>query len=555
MAEDSLQALPADLFHLLSTELSDRLDFPTLYHVSISSKQLASYGAISALYRISHQAPVKGGGEGLPLAEQELTVQRWSILWRTTILSAFGKTIYPYCRHLRSLDLRDLADLLDDDKFRGKVAKHFFTGELAKFHFVQQASGRGRQSRLEIKRIITAIGDEITKHAPQLESLSEPANTDILSSALLEWAPRLTNLMSLDLWDGKALANETIRNLLHAHCPNLSSLRVYTSANEDADHHMAAFISGMQDNSLVYFENISGCGIGAETCLALNGHGKSLHSLKLHLDNEGIQGLALLQGCTALELLAVTASTTSTDLKSTQHDVFLEIVAWLKNCHMLTDVSFNNVLSAPDLLLPVLLNQDIKLESLQINATEGTQYVVKDHQDFHQALSQQPSLRSLLLRADPDPAARDDIETLMNAFCSLKGLRELRLTRISDYFTDEHIALLAQHLHNLEDLYIGGYGISDAVWSALAKLPSLKAVTFIGITSFTETGILDFINQLDDTHHGFSVTVDNADPDNAISTESQELIREVIAKKLDGRFEYTLLRDNNMSDFGSDDSD
>lgn len=46
-------------------------------------------------------------------------------------------------------------------------------------------------------------------------------------------------------------------------------------------------------------------------------------------------------------------------------------------------------------------------------------YVVKDHHDFHQALSQQKGLRSLLLRADPDPTSRDDLETLMNAFCSL----------------------------------------------------------------------------------------------------------------------------------------
>lgn len=31
--------------------------------------------------------------------------------------------MYPYCRYLRVLDLRDLTDLLDDDKFRGKIAK------------------------------------------------------------------------------------------------------------------------------------------------------------------------------------------------------------------------------------------------------------------------------------------------------------------------------------------------------------------------------------------------------------------------------------------------
>lgn len=91
---------------------------------------------------ISHYAPVKGGGEGLPLAEQDLIAQRWAIYWRSVTLSAFGKTIYPYCRHLRYLDLRDLDHLLSDDKFRGQIAKHFFKDELARFHFVMQTPSK-----------------------------------------------------------------------------------------------------------------------------------------------------------------------------------------------------------------------------------------------------------------------------------------------------------------------------------------------------------------------------------------------------------------------------
>lgn len=489
---------------------------------------------------------MKGGGEALPIAEQELAVQRWSILWRTIILSAFGKTIYPYCRHLRHLDLRDLGHLLEDDKFRGKIAKQFFSDELAKYHFVQQTPGKGRISRLDTRKIVSAIGDELTQHCALLESLSEPTNANIFSVALLTWVPRLSHLRSLDFWDGKALADETIRNLLHAHCPNLSSLRIYSSFNEDADHHLASFIGGMQENTLTYFENISECRIGAETCLALNSHGKSLQSLKLGLNSDGVQALALLQGCTAIETLALASFSVSPDLKATQNDVYLEIVAWLKDCNSLKDISFTNFVAAPDLLMPVLLNKDTTLQKLQINATEAGMYVVKDHHDFHQALSQQPSLRSLLLRADPDPVTRDDLETLMNAFCSLKELRELRLTRISDYFNDEHIGMLAQHLARLEDLYIGGYGVSDAVFKSLAALPNLKVVTFSGITSFTDTGILDFVGQLGEGSRGIMLSIDNADPDSAIAPESQDLIREVMATKLDGRFEYQLLRGSSL---------
>lgn len=43
-------------------------------------------------------------------------------------------------------------------------------------------------------------------------------------------------------------------------------------------------------------------------------------------------------------------------------------------------------------------------------------------------------------------------------------------------------------------------------------------------------------------NHGLTLSVDNADPESAISPESQDLIRDVMAKQLDGRFEYQLLR-------------
>jgi hypothetical protein len=311
---------------------------------------------------------------------------------------------------------------------------------------------------------------------------------------------------------------------------------------------LGTFISEMSENSLVYFETISNCRIGPETCLALNRHGKSLRSLKLGLDGTGLQALGLLQRCTAIETLALSSAIASPDLKTTQNDVYLDILGWLKSCNQLLDVSLTNIVSAPDLLLAVLLNNEVKLEKLQINAPiEAGMYLVKDHRDFHQALGQQPSLRSLLLRADPDATTRDDIETLMNSFCSLKNLRELSLTRISDYFSDEHIQLLTDHLTNLEDLYVGGYGISDAVWTSLANVQNLRTVTFSGITKFTESGILDFIDRLGEGVRGITLSIENADQDTPISLESQDLIREVMATKLDGRFEYQLLRGKCLS--------
>lgn len=312
--------------------------------------------------------------------------------------------------------------------------------------------------------------------------------------------------------------------------------------HQDADHSVAAFISEMPENTLAYFETISHCRIGPETCLALNRHGKSLTSLKLgSLDDAGVRSLGLLQNCTAIETLELSSSTASPDLKATQNDVYLEIVSWLQSCNALRDVSMGDFVSAPDLLVHVLQNKNTKLQKMEISAKHG-EYVTKDHHDFHKALSDQPALRSLVLKADPDPTSRDNIEVLMNAFCSLKELRQLRLYRISDYFSDEQIVSLAQNLSNLEDLDISGYGVSDIIWPSLANLP-LKVINLGGITTFTEDGILDFIERLDSgIHRGLELSVTNADPDAAIAQESLDLIRDVLATKLDGKFDYVLLR-------------
>lgn len=77
--------------------------------------------------RSHHQAPVRGGGDdlySLPPAIKLLTIQRWSILWRSIIASALDATLFPYCRYIKSLDFRDLGNLLDEDQFRNKGVKY-----------------------------------------------------------------------------------------------------------------------------------------------------------------------------------------------------------------------------------------------------------------------------------------------------------------------------------------------------------------------------------------------------------------------------------------------
>lgn len=295
----------------------------------------------------------------------------------------------------------------------------------------------------------------------------------------------------------------------------------------------------MQGGGLTLFENFSNCNIGQETFLALSGHGNNLKTLKLTLADDGFLALGRLSGCTGLETLKIVAPpSAAVDLKATNNDAYLDILTWLKSCQDLQEITFENMLSAPDLLSSVLSQASPRLQSLQINAKEGSMYVMKDHQEFHRALGHQVHMRSLTLRAEPDPPSRDAIDELVQDLCFLRELRELNLTRISDYFTDAHVIQLVQHLPNLESLYIGGLGLSDTIWANISTLAFLKSVTFSNITAFTIGTLLDFIDSLGPGNQGLVLSIERADFDTALTEDEQSLVREALFVKIDGRFAY-----------------
>ncbi|KAH8732370.1 hypothetical protein GQ44DRAFT_180311 [Phaeosphaeriaceae sp. PMI808] len=124
--------LPDDILHVLCEELANQDEFDTLFNCACSSRVLA-VPALTHMYRSHHSAPVRGGGDdlhGLPPDVKLLTIQRWSILWKSIVTSALGATLFPYCRYIRTLDFRDLQNLLDEDQFRARVAKYVYNTEI-----------------------------------------------------------------------------------------------------------------------------------------------------------------------------------------------------------------------------------------------------------------------------------------------------------------------------------------------------------------------------------------------------------------------------------------
>jgi hypothetical protein len=474
------------------------------------------------------------------VADQDLTAKRMSVLWRSLVLSALGKTMYPYCRHLRTLSLGSLDQLLQS---RSEASSNFFTDDLAEFGIMTSKIAT-RGSKLDIAKSIAAIGEVLTRHAPLLEELSDPMGTSVISvpSVLEAWGPQLGHLRSLEFWDGAVLAQPAVQQILHAHCPQLRSLRIYRCSNDDSDATLSAFINGMAQNSLVEFQNFGECHIGLETCQALNSHAKSLTILELMLSGDDILALAKLPNCIALRTLTLEYAGAPQDLKETQNDSYNKIIAWLQDCVHLKTIAFRGLKSAPDLLTPVLAKTDMLLETLEIAArNEAAMYVAKDHREFHEALSRQSTLRELVLTADVDLMTEEVDYDVIRSICALKNLRQLRLSRISDNFTDVEIQSLASSLPMLELLVIGGIGISDAIWPVLARLHQLKHLAITGITCFTADGIMSFVNSLGAGNKNLILSMLSVDPDYSIDAIVLDKIRGTVVSKLDGRFEYTLL--------------
>ena len=55
--------------------------------------------------------------------QEKVLMMKWAGLWRTIVLSSLGKTLYPYSQYIRTLNLQDLKELFEDNKFSEKVSK------------------------------------------------------------------------------------------------------------------------------------------------------------------------------------------------------------------------------------------------------------------------------------------------------------------------------------------------------------------------------------------------------------------------------------------------
>ncbi len=69
-------------------------------------------------------APVtSGGSDEVETPRKEQLTMQWVALWRSIVLSSLDKTLFPYSRYVRRLNLQDLEELLRDRSLGDTISK------------------------------------------------------------------------------------------------------------------------------------------------------------------------------------------------------------------------------------------------------------------------------------------------------------------------------------------------------------------------------------------------------------------------------------------------
>merc|ERR1712093_639140 len=542
--------LPADVLYLVCEEVSKLQDFHTLFNCALAGKNLVQ-PALLWLYRIHLQSTITSSeGNDADLSQndtfqgrleaQKTTLLKWALLWKSIIRSSLGNTAYPYCLYIRSLDLRNLTDLLEDPQFRDKALDNFFANDMAQFLKSQETPMKQKMrgakvsyKKLDVTNVLELVGESITSYVSQAASENrttvavEDLSGNIRTTALANWTSRLSKLKSMTLWDG-AVLDKSVAEAISESCHNFDDLTFFTCLRNDTDHNLASFFGGLRANTLRSFAALSAGALGPETLLSLNHHAKTLKKLKMDgLRSDAVKNLSFLQGCTAIESLELSDIDGSVDLEATENDVFLEVINWLGRCKGLQELLLRNFISGPKILTQVCLKNDIRLKKLQVVG-----YPLAGSQDFHRALSHQTFLESLELRTDPETAFRDDIDILVSSICRLTNLKYLDLLSTSDYFGTSEILTLAANLK---------------------QLPNLRSLNIHAVSSFSFRAMQGFVSTLQDTNRGLLLSIMNQQAENAISERQEKTIRQTIADRVDGKFEFTLFREpDSESDTPSD---
>lgn len=304
----------------------------------------------------------------------------------------------------------------------------------------------------------------------------------------------------------------------------------------NSDQDLAAFLNEIHPQSLKSFKTIRYGNFGPNGFRALNSHGESLIELNLHgLSSRITPKISLLKGCTNLVSLSLDEHRDySIDLERLHYDAFIETVIWLKECKKLRTLAFTHFLSAPPLMIRAFSDNSIQLTSIEYKCLEMPQT-----DKFYQALANQTSLQKFRLDGSIWHHSQEN-GVLVESLSRLVNLKFLDLKMLSGWIVDRHIIQLASSLPKLEVWLVDGYRLTHAVWGEFASLRSLQRLELEGSMRFMAGSICGFIEKLGPGNKGLVLSMTNVAQKSNLSGEEKGLIRDLIDKKVQARFEFTL---------------
>lgn len=482
-------------------------------------------------------------------ADAEQFFRRWTVLWRSIILSSLdgSKTYKSYSQYIRTLDFRNLLSMLEDTRFQGKIMTAFYAGPMQPFKF----TSRKWKTRVMVDGIetINAVGEPLTQATAQIQEIAGNVGAGVLG----KWIARSPKLDSLVLWNGNSLSNGA-GEAIAEHCESFRSLTVreWRSLDPlDADELFATFLNELKPDTLQYFELISFNDVALKSFTALGRHSK-LRELKLgNLSQTAVESLNYLKGCTALQTLVLEDNIGVVQLEALNNDAFVEVVHWLSSCSNLRELSLKKFADGPAILSQVLVSPTVRLTKLSL---EDYKVSSTASRLFHTALSEQKQLEAVWLRGNAEDVVPDDLTIMIDGLSNVPHLKELVLKELSDDFQEEHITRLVLSLPELEELWTSGDVVSANLLTALTNLRHLKKLDLYAMTQFRSDEIMDFLTSLDPVEQrGFQLSLMAADPNQGnLTEEEQEFIRDYMQSHLAGRFDFVLWREVDTSDSDSD---
>ncbi|KAI4858874.1 hypothetical protein F4820DRAFT_441459 [Hypoxylon rubiginosum] len=530
------EPLPQEIILLLCEELAARRDFDTLFQCSLSSRRVARI-ALEKLYSIQDFSLVSTGETHNGL--------KWSRLWRSIILSSTGSaTAYPYCVYVRLLSFGNFEECLYDMLRDPGLRDSFFEGPMQQLLGLQNPIGVLQLTPRDRKAIMVKCADSITAYikrfADETETTAALAHLEGVyfpHDLLPNWISRLGNLTSLRIRDGSVLGVEAAKAISEC-CPHFVDLTCYYYHSSNADEDLAAFFQTLRPNSLQSFEIISQNGIGEQALTALNAHATSLRSLILgSLPPQGIMALSSLASCTALEVLSIENDAHNLRSMADMEEVLREVSAWISSCKSLRHLSFYHFLSILPVVKDVLGAPDIRLQSLSIvdflyhDPGEAT-WVALGTQDRLESLTIGLHNRSI------DGFSVRQGSLLADSILKLKSLTTLNLIMASiDLSTVQH---LPEALPNLVEFSFSGDNVDDSILGPLSNLPQLKLLSINAPSSFSYSGLFDFVQKLAATPDREGIRIDILNQHGyPFDQEENDILRDFMADELKGRIDIT----------------